>query len=328
MNTTPVAVIGSGFMGRTHLEAYRSLPEARVCGMVSRGARSLDPRVPVYRSVKELVRSAEPELVSVCTPTRTHPTLVEELLRAGVDVICEKPLALDEASALPLFDLADSLGRRLHVAHVVRFIEPYRRVAELIENGRLGAIGTIRMRRAVPPPTGTGGWFADRAESGGVELDLMIHDVDFLVGCLGVPRSVYAQRRQVGRVETVLATYEFADGAIAITEASWGGVTELDYACEVAGSRGNASFGSTPKAPLIVIDSTDPEAATLSTPLPAAASQDPYRLQLRHFLAATRAGRVDPAARAQSVATLRTSTMIAASIERGEAVTVEDEVSR
>lgn len=320
MSTFPVAVIGTGFMGRTHFDAYRSLPDVEVCGIVSRTERVFDETIPVFPTVEALLRDTAPRLVSVCTPTRTHASLVEQLLSAGVDVVCEKPLALDEHTGLEMLRRADSLGRRLHVAHVLRFIEPYERMTELVRSGRLGKIGTVRLRRAVPPPAGADGWFLNQSESGGVELDLMVHDIDFLIGCFGPPEEVYAQKRVVGQTQTAIATFRFAGGAIAIAEASWGGVTELDYSCEVAGSEGNASFTSTPSAPLLIIRSTNPEAATVSAPLPVTASGEPYRRQLQSFVAESRAEASNTDARRQTLGTLRTCSMVSAAITSGRNV--------
>lgn len=274
-------VIGTGFMGSTHRGALQSLPHVNVCGIVSRTATGTIEGIPVFASVSELIENTEVDVVSVCTPTTTHNQIIKELADNGVHVISEKPLSLDVAQARELQNYCSAKGVQLHVAHVTRYLDEYRQLSELVSSGRLGRPGTVRMRRAVPTPSGVDNWFLDPAQSGGVTIDLLIHDADFLIGLFGLPTSVVAQRTTTEFGETVLATAKFSNGTIALLQGTWGGVTELEFDCEIAGSEGNAMFRSGAQGPLVVTRSLDHgNSSSFETP-PLA---DPYALQLTDFI--------------------------------------------
>lgn len=309
------AVVGTGFMGRTHLHAYRGVEGVELVGVVSRSRDEVDD-VPAFRSVTELIAEARPEIVSVCTPTALHPAAVRELAAAGVHVVCEKPLAGDVATAQSLLDGCAERGVHLFVAHVLRYFEQYVRAREVARSGELGRLSTVRLRRAVPTPSGVGDWFRDTEASGGVVLDLLIHDVDFLTGLLGAPTHVHARRRRVLATEHVVATLRFAGGELAFLEGSWGGVSALEYGCEIAGSDGTLAFDSAPRVPLRLERSEVP-GSVVEQP----SNLDPYREQLADFVA-RRSGPLVPDA--DAVLAVRVCAALDESARTGRTVALEE----
>ncbi|MDQ2625211.1 MAG: Gfo/Idh/MocA family oxidoreductase, partial [Actinomycetota bacterium] len=169
-------------------------------------------------------------------------------------------------------------GVHLFVAHVLRHFEQYVRAREVASSGELGRVSTVRLRRAVPTPSGAEDWFRDADASGGVVLDLLIHDIDFLIGLFGAPAHVHARRRRVAETEHVGATLRFAGGELAFLEGSWGGVSALEYGCEIAGSAGNLAFDSAPRVPLRL------ERLDGGSVVEQPSNRDPYREQLADFV--------------------------------------------
>ncbi len=310
------AVVGTGFMGRTHLQAYRHIPGVDVVGVVSRSATSVDD-VPAFGSIAELLARARPDVVSVCTPTVLHPAAVRELAAAGVDIVCEKPLAGDPATAVALVAECHARGVHLFVAHVLRYFEQYARAAQVVAAGELGRVSTVRLRRAVPTPSGAEGWFRDAAASGGVVLDLLIHDIDFLLGVLGAPSHVYARRRAVLDTEHVVATLRFPTGELAFLEGAWGGTSALEYGCEIAGSDGTLAFDSAPKVPLRL----ERPGAHVSTVVEQPSNRDPYRDQLADFVA--RCGG-EPTPDEAAVLAVRVCAALDRAVRTGRAVALEE----
>ena len=134
------AIVGLGFVGRAHLEALRRLgvPVHGVLGSTpERGRAARDslglPRT--YESLEELAADASVEVVHLCTPNHLHFQEASQLLRAGIHVLCEKPLALDSRESAALVSLAKETGRIGGVAYNLRYYPLCQEARTLIEKG-------------------------------------------------------------------------------------------------------------------------------------------------------------------------------------------------
>ena len=94
-----------------------------------------------------------------------------------------------------MVEASEATGTPLYVAHVVRFFPEYSHLHSLVEKGAIGRPGVYRSSRNGVFPQ-WGGWFADEAESGGVILDVMIHDFDFARWCCGDVTRIFVRRRR------------------------------------------------------------------------------------------------------------------------------------
>src|SRR5215217_777503 len=283
-----VGLVGAGFMGGVHLNAYAAIPEVEVFGVADActeaavaGAEMVGARP--YASFEELVAAEGVELVDVCLPTAFHRDLALLAAGEGKHVILEKPIARTMEDAREILEAFSDDGPRLFVGHVVRFFPEYVRIKEKISAGDLGTIGVVRTSRRSPFLLGWNDWYADWRLSGGVLLDLVIHDFDFLRWALGEVERVYARGmlgREYNRLDYVLATLRFESGAIAHVEGQWGYPGHFNYSIEVAGSR-----------PLVVADSTEPESLQLlggavdpgESP-DVSVGKSPYQTELEHFI--------------------------------------------
>src|ERR687883_908492 len=291
-----VGLVGAGFMGGVHLSAYASIPEVEVVGVADArieaavaGAEMVGARP--YASYEELVAAEDVEVVDVCLPTAFHTDLAVRAAGEGRHVILEKPIARTMEDAQQILEAFSGDGPRLFVGHVVRFFPEYVGIKHKIDAGDLGTIGMVRTSRRSPFLLGWNDWYADWRVSGGVLLDLVIHDFDFLRWTLGEVQRVYARGmmgREYNRLDYSLVTLRFASGAIAHVEGQWGYPGPFNYSIEVAGSRALVSVDSTEPAPVQLLGG-----ATGAGESPdVAVGKSPYQAELEHFLhcIATREG--------------------------------------
>jgi UDP-N-acetylglucosamine 3-dehydrogenase len=283
-----VGVVGAGFIGAIHLSAYANMPEVEVVGVAdalpeiaATGAAVVGARA--YSSYEDLVSAEEVEIVDICLPTVYHRDLALKAAREGKHVIVEKPLARTLQDAEAIIEAFDGNAERLFVGHVVRFFPEYAKIKAMIEAGDLGTVGVARTSRRSPFLTGWNDWYADWRMSGGVLLDLVIHDFDFLRWTLGEVERVYAKGvlgREYNRLDYALVTLRFESGAIAHVEGQWGYPGPFNYSIEVAGSRALVTVDSTEPAPVQLLGG-----ATGSGESPdVVTGRSPFQTELEHFI--------------------------------------------
>jgi UDP-N-acetylglucosamine 3-dehydrogenase len=281
-----VGLVGAGFMGGVHLNAYAGIPEVEVVGVADAriesavaGAEMVGARP--YASYEDLVAAEDVEVVDVCLPTAFHRDLALEAAGEGRHVILEKPIARTMEDARQILDAFSGDGPRLYVGHVVRFFPEYVGIKQKIDAGDLGTVGVVRTSRRSPFLLGWNDWYADWRVSGGVLLDLVIHDFDFLRWALGEVERVYARGllgREYNRLDYVLATLRFEGGAIAHVEGHWGYPGPFNYSIEVAGSDALLALDSTEPASLQLVGGDPEEIPDL------ASGESPYAKELEHFI--------------------------------------------
>ncbi len=213
-----IAVIGAGAFGRNHLRIYRSLAEdqSQLAACVdadpaARDAVASEYGIPVFDSMESLLASGVAvHAASVCTPTVHHAAAAIALLRAGVDVLIEKPIASSLQEADAILAAAAESGRMVQVGHLERFnpavtaAMPLRNRPMFFESHRLSV-------------------FTPRSLDVDVVLDLMIHDLDVVLTFAASPvREVRAVGLPVLSQKTDIANVriEFESGAVANFTAS------------------------------------------------------------------------------------------------------------
>jgi len=141
-----IAVIGTGFMGRVHLEALRRVENVDVIAVVG---RQLEPAkklaeaygVPsVFDDYRELLKSQELDAVHICTPNASHYPIAKAAMQAGKNVLCEKPVAVSVEEAEELTALAAETGVRNCVCHNLRSYPMVQQMRSMREAGELGEI--------------------------------------------------------------------------------------------------------------------------------------------------------------------------------------------
>lgn len=191
-----VGLVGIGGMGMVHFNAYRRLKNARVvavadirCDMAREKAKDTDARI--YSSLDELLANEECDMIDICSPSYLHTEMAIKALRAGCNVLCEKPMSISTADTGKVIEAAKKHGKLFMTAHVVRFMQPYRYLRSVIEKGELGKLVHLDMKRLSGIPLWSwDDWMRDVKRSGGTPFDLSIHDIDFAYSVFGEPAFV------------------------------------------------------------------------------------------------------------------------------------------
>ena len=256
MNAIRLGVIGIGNMGSEHCRNILSgrTPGIRLAAVADlRAARrewaagNLPDGTAVFGSGSDLIRSRCCDAVLIAAPHGAHEPLAVEALRAGLDVLCEKPMAVTARQAERMLDAARDTGRTLALMFNQRTNCAYRAVKDALARGELGRIKRVvwvvtdwyRSQRYYD----SGAWRATwRGEGGGVLLNQCPHQLDLLVWLCGMPVAVQAHcgEGKWHRIEVeddVTAYLEFDGGATGVFIASTGdypGTNRL----EISGDRG------------------------------------------------------------------------------------------
>jgi predicted dehydrogenase len=214
MTRLPIGVIGVGALGRHHARHLAALPEADLVGIfdVDRTrARTVaaEHGTRAFDDVDELLGRVE--AVSIAVPTVHHAEVGLHVLRRGIPVLMEKPLAGTLAEADALIAMADAQGVQLQVGHIERFNPAVRAAAPY-----LGTPLYVESQRLAP--------YQPRGTDVAVVLDLMIHDLDLILHLTGgaEPSDVRASGIAVlsPNLDIANARVEFAGGAVANVTAS------------------------------------------------------------------------------------------------------------
>jgi len=306
-----VGIVGLGYMGRTHLAAYRAADGAglrnrvvalcdselaklggkafQLGNMEKRGANPFAglESVAIHREASALFADEEVELVSLCTPTDTHVPLALAALAAGKHVLVEKPVALRARDVSRLADAARKAKRLCMPAMCMRFWPGWSWLMEAIDSRSFGGVKSAVFRRLGSPPAWSRGFYGDSARSGGALFDLHVHDADFVRHCFGAPDSVVS----TGSLDHVTTLYRYRSGpGHVVAEGGWDHSSGFPFfmGFTVVFERATAEFALGREEPLTL--ARDGQARAL--PLEEGTGYDG---EVRHVLAAI-AGRARPRA--------------------------------
>jgi myo-inositol 2-dehydrogenase/D-chiro-inositol 1-dehydrogenase len=244
-----VGLLGAGGMGNVHARHYRNVPGVEVLfwdyDAERRDAFQKRWQLDCGASLEDVI--ARTDALDVCLPTDLHVEMARRAIAAGRAVLIEKPAAGSFEDALALYREAEDAGVPYMVGHVVRFFPEYAAAHDAVVGGSIGRPGVARLRRGGLAPTGSGSWFMDHSRSGGVLLDLAIHDFDWLRWTLGEVTLVNA--RSLGAhtgtgPDYGLTVLTFASGAIAHVESTWMDPGGSRMTFEVCGSDGMIEWDS------------------------------------------------------------------------------------
>jgi len=300
-----VGVVGLGFMGRTHLAAWKAaeragLPcrvvavadgerarldgRAQATGNLATGASEVlfDPRELFCASdARELFAREDVQAVSLCTPTDTHVELALAALAAGKHVLVEKPVALRSADVARLADAARAARTLCMPAHCMRFWPGWDWLKERVVDGSLGKVKSAVFQRLGTRPKWSG-FYADVERSGGALVDLHIHDADFVRWLFGDPDELSS----TGSLDHVTTIYRYARGPEhVVAEGAWnhdaGFQFRMRYIVVFEHATADFDFGRAPQLLLVRDGKAEPVA------IPSASA---YELQVQHFLRAITSG--------------------------------------
>lgn len=308
-----VGIVGAGFMGETHARAWAATP-ARVAAVYApreEPTRKLAQQVgaSACRSLQELIDKVD--VVDVCAPTDRHAAIGLQVAAAGRHLLMEKPLARKLAEGQELLRACELAGVQLLVGHVLRFFPEYAAAQASVARGDVGELAVLRLTRgSFQPWAGTSHWLTDESRSGGLVLDLMIHDFDYAQWLAGPVESVYARSVRSREADSpgdyCLALLRHRSGAISHVEGAWAYPQPLfRTALEIAGSEGLIEQPAESTAPLdIRLARQDTEGADIVAPTSPLA-EDPFVTQMRNVYDVLADGATPRCSAADALAALR-----------------------
>lgn len=251
MTTGPINIglIGAGRIGRVHAEHLATrIPGARLAAIADvnlSAAETLAERfhTPAYQDYRRILDDPAIQAVAICSATDTHARFIIEAAQAGKHIFCEKPIDYDLQRIDAALEAVEQAGVKLMIGFNRRFDPNFRKVRELVAEGRLGDVHLLRItsRDPAPPP------IEYVRASGGLFLDMTIHDFDmaryltasevvevFAAGTVLVDPAIGA----AGDIDTALITLKFANGALGAIDNSRRAVYGYDQRVEVFGSAG------------------------------------------------------------------------------------------
>lgn len=184
------ALIGYGGMGGWHVGKVQTMPEFEVAGIwdidPARCEAARKAGIHAYGSQEELLADASVELVTVAIPNDQHLPVVCACLRAGKNVICEKPVALSSDEVQQMIDVSRATGKLFTVHQNRRWDEDYLTIRRILQENTLGKVFRIESRvhgsRGVP-----GDWRNTKRQGGGMILDWGVHLLDQILQLVDEP---------------------------------------------------------------------------------------------------------------------------------------------
>ena len=196
MKKLRIAMIGAGSIAKTHLTAYAKIPNVEIVAACDINEETLNKTadqfgiVGRYTSLEKMLKLEELDAADVCVWNCAHASCSIAALNAGLNVLCEKPMAMNAEEAQAMKDAAEKNGKLLMLGFVTRFSKPAVVAKDFIDNGYLGDIYFTKasyLRRHGNP----GGWFSDKSKSGGGPIiDIGVHPLDLIRYLMGNPKPV------------------------------------------------------------------------------------------------------------------------------------------
>ncbi|HWK05455.1 MAG TPA: Gfo/Idh/MocA family oxidoreductase [Puia sp.] len=220
------AIIGCGAIGSRHAIQVAALGKLQaVCDIVEERACGLGKKhdAAVYNRVEDLLRSEkELDILAVCTPNGMHAEHTIQALRAGLHVICEKPMALHAADCRQMIEEAEKRDRQLFIVKQNRFNPPVMAVKQMLDEGKLGRIYSVQVNCCWNRTAAyyLNSWHGTRELDGGILFTQFSHFIDLLYWMVGDVREVvsftdnFSHKGVIAFEDTGVACLRFEQGAL------------------------------------------------------------------------------------------------------------------
>lgn len=219
-----VGLVGVGGISGAHIPAWENRKDAELVALCDIRAERLEqyPDKRHYSDFVEMLNNEKLDIIDICLPTYLHADYAVMAMEKGINVICEKPISLNECDVERVYSTAEKNNVKFMVAHVLRFWPEYTLLKEIYDTKKYGKLLSATMiRLGCYPRWSWDGWMMDEKRSGLVPFDLHIHDLDYIVYAFGKPQNVaYKFRSKLPDQDFMSVVYDYGDFIIN-TEASW-----------------------------------------------------------------------------------------------------------
>ena len=238
-----VAILGFGVIGRVHMQSCLTCDDIQIVAICDVDKEKLGNAlvlpgniemktdknfnisdVALYSDFDEMLAQTEIDALIITLPTYLHKEFAIKAIHAGLHVLCEKPMALNLQDCDEMIVAAKNSGKVLQIGHCIRFWPEYDKAREIIDSGKYGKVKAASFRRlSALPKWAWENWLMDAPKSGGMALDLHIHDSDFIQHLFGMPTSVrsFGAKGTTGDYDHILTNYIYEDDKVITAEGSW-----------------------------------------------------------------------------------------------------------
>lgn len=252
MKKLNVGIIGAGRIGQVHAKSITyHIPQAKIVAISDiyyEGAKKVAESLGIpnaYEDYHEILNNPEIDAVLICSSTDTHADIAVEAAEAGKHIFCEKPVDLTVAKIKKVIAAVEKAGVKLQIGFNRRYDHNFSEIKRLANDGKLGKLQTIKITSRDPEPPSI-----DYVKvSGGIFLDMTVHDFDMARFIGGEVEEVYANAAvtvdeaigEAGDVDTALIALKFKNGAIGVIDNCRKACYGYDQRLEVFGTGGQAS---------------------------------------------------------------------------------------
>jgi myo-inositol 2-dehydrogenase/D-chiro-inositol 1-dehydrogenase len=326
-----IGVVGAGRIGALHARTVAALPGARLVRVYDAdpevAAAAAGPDVEVARDEAHVLTSADVDAVVIASPTPEHDRQIRLAADAGKAIFCEKPVTLDLASTRAAMAAVEASGVPFQIGFNRRYDPTFAALAEGVRDGRIGRPEAYRgvATDPAPPPE------SYVAVSGGLYVDMAIHDFDLARWIMGEVRTVHALGRALtdplferqDDIDTSIVTLAFASGALGVIQNSRRSSYGHEVRVEVFGAEGKV-VGDDPFDPKVWrADADGVHARHVAGFLDRFA--EAYRAELVAFVRAVAENRTPTPGPRDAVRALAIAATADASRRRGEPVDLAEE---
>ncbi len=221
-----VAIVGVGNISRTHMEAWKHIPEATVVAVCDIRQEMIDRAVGItgargYLDFTQMLDNERIDILDICLPTYLHADFAVQAMERGIHVLTEKPLSLHKNDVARTYEVARRKNVRFMTAQVLRFWHEYELLREAYQSGKYGPLVSATMTRLGSTPRSSwDNWMIDEQRSGLTPFDLHIHDLDFLIYTFGAPKDMQVNRARGAKRDDIHVVYHY-DGFFVSCQATW-----------------------------------------------------------------------------------------------------------
>jgi inositol 2-dehydrogenase len=261
-----IGLIGLGRLGRVYArELSMRLAETRLTAVADID-RDLATRIAeefgvphAFGEPLELIADPGVDAIVVVSPTHTHKDLVVAALERHKPTFCEKPLALGLEECRAVQDAIRRHGTFFQMGFMRRFDPGYAAAKKQVDEGRIGTAVVFKATSRDPYPPSLE--YANPASSGGILVDMGIHDFDlarWFMGEVGTVSAIggtlaYPELATVGDLDNAIATMIFASGALGVVDLTRNGYYGYDISTELLGTKGTLRIGYLRETPLLIM---------------------------------------------------------------------------
>ncbi len=330
-----IGLIGLGRLGQHYAEYIAHLTPAAnltaVADIAETAVEECTKKFDVkkgFKSYEDLVNDKEIDAVVITTSTSIHKEIIIAAAEQGKAVFCEKPLTLSLEEGQQIIDAVDTTGIFFHMGLMRRFDKGYAAGKRKIEEGAIGK--PVVFKGTSRDPYRPSLEYANPAKSGGIFVDMGIHDFDLARWIMGEVKSVfsvggtlaYPEMAEVGDIDNSITNIVFENGNLGVVDLTRNGVYGYDIQADILGTEGTIRIGYLRETPILEMTKSGINHDVV--PFFMERFENAYVAQLQNFVHNCQSGKAPAITCRDGVESLKISLAAKLSYEQNRPVTIDE----